>query len=146
MTSSGTTDTSSDGTSTTSTTGPTGDPDYPSPDPVAGDGTCPPTTLGPITFDGDAWVCLPPCDADDTCPPPSSGSAEAACASNPQSTGDPCETSDDCTVEGEMCGNIGNDQKGCLLPPSHCVLRCDPELACPDDMVCATVGICAYPP
>jgi len=136
--------TSSEG-SSSSTTGDPGDPEYPRPDPVEPTGTCPPESFGPITFDGAAWVCIPECGEDSTCPMAATGTAEPACATNPFSSAAPCETSTDCTVDGEMCGNIGGGQKGCLLPPSHCILRCDAD-ECPQDMVCTLAGVCAYPP
>jgi hypothetical protein len=133
-------------TSAGSTSGlePPGDPEYPSPEPVDAEGFCPAGTFGPITFDGEAWVCLPECGADQTCPAPSSGDAEPACATNPFSSNAPCETDDECTEEGERCGLIGEAQMGCLLPPSHCILRCDAELTCPDEMVCTPASVCAY--
>jgi len=149
-----------DGTTTSMSSGATGgdagsssetaalpdEPDYPPPDPVAPDGLCPDGWFGPITFDGDAWACLPECGVDEPmCPLPVSGSAEAACATNPYSSGTPCSETSDCVEQGEMCGNIGDDQKGCLLPPTHCILRCDAEALCPDEMVCSAAGVCAYP-
>jgi hypothetical protein len=122
------------------------EPGYPRPDPVAPDGMCPEGAFGPITFDGDAWVCLPECGEDEQCPEGASGTAEAACATNPYSSAAPCEDSMDCTEPGEMCGNVGDEQKGCLLPPTHCILRCDAELLCPDEMTCSAAGVCAYLP
>jgi hypothetical protein len=129
-----------------STTGAVGDPDYPRPDPVAAEGMCPADFFGPITFDGGAWICIPECDAESMCPPAATGTAEAACATNPYSSASPCDASSDCTIEGEACGNIGGGQKGCLLAPSHCILRCDAELVCPDEMTCTVAGVCGYSP
>jgi hypothetical protein len=115
---------------------------------VAEDGTCPPGSFGPITFDGGGWVCLPECtNAAEICPEPESGDAVAECATNPFSSAEPCMDSSDCTVEGEMCGNAGGGQMACLLEPSHCILRCDDGQTCPDDMSCAAgPGICQYDP
>jgi hypothetical protein len=144
-TSSGTTTTDA-AESSSSTTADPGDPDYPRPDPVELDGTCPDESFGPITFDSSAWICIPECGDESSCPSPATGTAEAVCATNPYSSASPCETSEDCTVDGEMCGNIGGAQKGCLLPPSHCILRCDAEHVCPDEMTCTVVGVCGYSP
>ena len=127
------------------TTGAPGDPAYPSPDPVAPDGTCPTATFGPITFEGSAWVCIPECDADSTCPQPETGTAEAACATNPQSSATPCSSDADCTIANEACGNAGGGERACLLPPSHCILRCDDTMTCPDGMLCTSASVCAYP-
>lgn len=126
--------------------GTSGDPAYPRPEPVDQAGTCPPGTFGPITYDGDGWLCLPPCVGDPpSCPDPMTGDAEALCATNPMSSAAPCGDSNDCEVEGEMCGNIGGGNKGCLLPPSHCILRCDEGQTCPDGLTCAEgPGICEY--
>lgn len=128
------------------TTGDPGDPEYPRPAPVDANGTCPDGTFGPITFDGAAWICIPECDEDSMCPAAASGTATAECATNPFSSGDPCESATDCTVDGELCGNVGGGAKGCLLPPSHCIVKCDAEATCPDEMVCSDAGVCAYPP
>lgn len=122
-----------------------GDPSYPRPDPVEPDGTCPGGSFGPITFDGFAWICIPECGAMQACPDAASGSPEAACATNPYSSATACTTNTDCTVDGEMCGNAGSGMLACLLPPSHCILRCDDEHACPDEMICTPPEVCAYP-
>jgi hypothetical protein len=136
--------TSSDGSGTGSPPQP--EP-YPRPQPVAGNGDCPDDSFGPITFDGDAWVCIPECGtAEPLCPSTSSGTAEPACASNPFSSAAPCEDNEDCSVDGEMCGNVGNGQRGCLLPPTHCILRCAATLQCPEHMICTLAQVCAYPP
>lgn len=137
---------STSGGDSTSTTGDVGDPEYPRPDPIDAAGMCPPESFGPITFDGAAWICIPQCGADDSCPAPTTGTADAACATNPYSSATPCVTSGDCTVDGEMCGNAGAGMQACLLPPTHCILRCDGEHACPDEMVCTIASVCAYPP
>ena len=126
-----------------------GDPEYPRPEPVAEVGDCPEGFLGPITYDGDGWLCLPPCiDGDPpTCPEPMSGDAEAACATAPFSSATPCTDDTDCTVDGEKCGNVGMGQMGCLLPPTHCLLRCDEGQTCPDEMSCSpSAGLCQYTP
>jgi hypothetical protein len=125
----------------------TGDEPYPRPEPVTAEGSCPVGSFGPITFDGEAWICIPECmDAEPQCPAPSSGTAEAVCATNPFSSSDPCMDDADCTIEGEACGNIGSNQRGCLLAPSHCILRCDAESVCPTDMICTSARVCAYTP
>lgn len=123
-----------------------GDPAYPRPDPVDEAGMCPGGYFGPITFDGAGWLCLPPCEGEaPQCPDPQTGDAVAECATNPLSSAAPCADSTDCDVAGEMCGNIGGGQSGCLLPPSHCILRCDEGETCPDGLVCAAgPGICQY--
>jgi hypothetical protein len=138
---SGSTDTSSSGE-------PMGDPEYPTPEPLGPNGACPLGYLGPITFDSSGWLCLPPCTGDPpTCPQPQTGDAEAQCATNPMSTADPCVDDSDCEVDGEFCGNIGNNERGCLLPPSHCILRCNEGQTCPDEMSCSPgAGICQYLP
>lgn len=125
---------------------PDADPSYPRPDPVDEAGDCPDGFFGPITFDGTGWVCIPACTGDPpACPAGATGDAEAACSTNPMSSVDPCEDASDCDVDGEMCGNIGGGQRGCLLPPSHCILRCDDGQACPDGLSCAEgVGVCQY--
>jgi hypothetical protein len=135
-----------DADSSAGTTGDPGDPEYPRPSPVDANGTCPDGTFGPITFDGSAWICIPECDEDSMCPQAATGTAVAECATNPFSSGDPCESAADCTADGELCGNVGGGAKGCLLPPSHCIVKCDAETTCPDDMVCGSAGVCAYPP
>jgi hypothetical protein len=124
------------------------DPNYPSPVPVMEQGTCPAGFFGPITYDGNGWLCLPPCEGDPPmCPEPQTGDAPAECATSPLSSATPCDSDSDCTVDGEMCGNIGGGQRGCLLPPTHCILRCDEGQTCPDDMSCAAgPGICQYEP
>ena len=126
--------------------GPPSDPAYPRPDPVDEAGMCPAGTFGPITYDGAGWLCLPPCAGDPPgCPDPLTGDAEPQCATNPMSSAAPCGDSTDCEVDGEMCGNIGGGQMGCLLPPSHCILRCDDGQTCPDGLSCAEgPGICEY--
>lgn len=145
-TSSASSSSSGEASESSSTTTASGEPGYPRPDPVAPDGTCPADAFGPITFDGTSWVCLPECgDGEPTCPPPATGSAMAACATNPFSSATPCSDSSECTEPMEMCGNAGNGQMGCLLPPSHCILQCDAGATCPDEMVCTGAGVCAYP-
>jgi hypothetical protein len=126
---------------------PDGDPGYPPPTPVGELGMCPDGFLGPITFDGTGWGCIPACDAEGLCPEALTGDAPGECATNPQSSATPCMDSTDCEIEGEMCGNAGMDLMACLLPPSHCILRCDDGEACPDAMTCAAaIGICQYVP
>jgi len=123
------------------------DADYPRPEPLGEAGECPPGFLGPITFDHIGWVCIPECTMDDPpmCPSGLDGDAEGRCASNPQSSASACSSDADCTVAGERCGNIGMNQTGCLLPPSHCILRCDEGQACPEAMDCSpSAGICQY--
>jgi hypothetical protein len=137
---------SSSSDSSSSSTGEPGDPDYPRPEPVDMNGTCPGVSFGPITFEGSSWVCIPECGDGGSCPVPATGTAEAACASAPLSSATPCATSADCTVDGEMCGNAGGGDMRCLLPPTHCILRCDAERVCPDAMVCTIAGVCAYAP
>lgn len=125
---------------------PDGDPSYPRPDPVDEAGDCPDGFFGPITFDGTGWVCIPACTGDPpACPAGATGDAEASCATNPMSSVAPCMDAADCDVEGEMCGNIGGGQRACLLPPSHCILRCNEGQACPEGLSCADgVGVCQY--
>lgn len=140
---------SSDGPSADSSSSgaaPDGDPSYPRPDPVDEAGDCPDGFLGPITFDGAGWLCIPACSGDPPmCPAGASGDAEATCSTNPMSSAAPCDDSTDCEIDGEMCGNIGGGQRGCLLPPSHCILRCDDGQSCPDGLTCAEgVGVCQY--
>jgi hypothetical protein len=144
----GTSDSSGGALDDSTGTEPAGDPSYPRPSPIDEAGDCPGGFFGPITFDGGGWGCLPPCAGDPPmCPDPGSGDAEAQCATNPLSSAEPCMDSTDCTVAGEMCGNIGGGQQGCLLPPSHCILRCDEGQTCPDDMTCGVgPGICQYAP
>lgn len=132
---------------TDDTAGASEDPDYPRPNPLDGGGECPEGFWGPITFDMMGWVCIPACTMDDPpmCPSGLSGDAEGRCATNPMSSSDPCTEQSDCTAEGEGCGNIGMGQMGCLLPPSHCILRCDGGQTCPESMSCSpTAGICQY--
>jgi hypothetical protein len=140
---------SSGGSEATTTGAPPEDPDYPRPTPVDEVGECPDGFFGPITFDFEGWGCIPECTAGDppTCPSGQSGTAQGSCATNPLSSAAPCAEDEDCTIEGERCGNVGMDQKGCLLPPSHCLLRCDAGETCPDAMNCSEVlGICQYLP
>ncbi len=122
------------------------DPSYPRPSPVDEAGTCPDGFFGPITFDGGGWACLPPCTGEPAmCPASGSGDAPAECATNPLSSAAPCTDSSDCTVESEMCGNVGGGAMGCLLPPSHCILRCSEGETCPAGQACAPgPGICQY--
>ncbi len=125
------------------------DPQYPRPEPLEATGECPPGFFGPITYDLVGWVCIPGCSDDDpaTCPSGLDGDAEGRCATNPLSSSEPCDQDTDCTAPGEHCGNIGMGQSGCLLPPSHCILRCDEGQACPEAMTCSPVaGICQYLP
>ncbi|MEM7156827.1 MAG: hypothetical protein AAF799_28515 [Myxococcota bacterium] len=132
---------------TDDTAGASEDPDYPRPNPLDGGGECPEGFWGPITFDMNGWVCIPACTMDDPpmCPSGLSGDAVGRCATNPLSSAAPCSEQEDCTEEGEGCGNIGGGQMGCLLPPSHCILRCDDGQTCPESMSCSpTAGICQY--
>lgn len=125
------------------------DPQYPRPEPFGPAGECPEGFFGPITFDLTGWVCIPECEAGDPpmCPSGLSGNAEGRCATNPHSSAEPCSEDADCLMEGERCGNVGMDQAGCLLEPSHCILRCDDGQDCPDSMTCSpTVGLCQYVP
>jgi hypothetical protein len=143
----GSSESSSSSAGSTETTGePAGDPSYPRPDPVEPAGTCPDGSFGPITFDGVAWICIPECGGMQACPDAATGSPEAACATNPYSSATACTTSAECTVDGEMCGNAGSGMLACLLPPTHCILRCDADHDCPDDMTCTLAKVCAYPP
>ncbi len=122
------------------------DPSYPPPSPIDELGTCPSGFLGPITFDGEGWGCIPACDADGMCPAASDGTP-GECATNPASSATPCMDWGDCTIEGEMCGNAGMNRMACLLPPSHCIVRCEDGAPCPEPMTCATsVGVCQYVP
>jgi hypothetical protein len=124
-----------------------GDPNYPQPTPVGELGMCPDGFLGPITFDGAGWGCIPACDPLGGCPAAVTGDAVGECASNPASSATPCMDSSECEVEGEMCGNAGNGQRACLLPPSHCLLWCDDGQTCPDAMTCSpAIGVCQYVP
>ncbi|MEM9459316.1 MAG: hypothetical protein AAGF11_34370 [Myxococcota bacterium] len=123
------------------------DPQYPRPEPFGPAGECPEGFFGPITFDLTGWVCIPECEAGDPplCPSGQSGSAQGRCATNPDSSAEPCSDDTDCQVAGERCGNVGMEQAGCLLEPSHCILRCDDGQDCPDSMTCSpTVGLCQY--
>ena len=125
-----------------------GDPDYPQPTPLDGGGECPPGFHGPITFDFEGWVCIPACSADDEepmCPSGLDGDARGRCATNPSSSAEPCQDNTDCTQPGERCGNIGGGERGCLLEPTHCILRCGDGKTCPESMTCSpTMNICQY--
>ncbi|MEM7156659.1 MAG: hypothetical protein AAF799_27675 [Myxococcota bacterium] len=123
------------------------DPDYPRPTPLDGGGECPPGFHGPITFDMQGWVCIPACSGDGspTCPSGFDGDARGRCATNPFSSAESCQDNSDCTVEGERCGNMGMGQRGCLLEPTHCILRCGDDRTCPESMTCSpTSKICQY--
>jgi hypothetical protein len=65
---------------------------------------------------------------------------------NPNSSIAPCDTDDDCTVDGERCGAISSTERACLLDPSHCILRCIDDLVCPDEMTCSSNSVCQYTP
>jgi hypothetical protein len=124
-----------------------GDPSYPPPSPVDELGDCPDGFLGPITFDGTGWGCIPACNDAGECPAARSGDAPGECATNPLSSATPCTGSEPCEIDGEMCGNAGMKVMACLLPPSHCILRCENGETCPDTMTCTEgVGICQYIP
>ncbi|GEM_PF-1931780 len=121
------------------TGGGNGDPNYPMPDMTG----CPGGLL-PASFSMGFAVCAPAC-MDGMCPNGATGDAMGACVFNPDSSGDPCNTDTDCTVQGETCVMTGGGDKACLLDSDHCALICAGGATCPDGMECTDVGVCQYP-
>jgi hypothetical protein len=115
------------------------DPQYPRPDP---EGNCPPEMLN---FGGS--FCMPPCEPNGMCPGGATGSASGQCALNPNSSTEDCEETGECSNPEETCQTNQAGNMVCLLPPSHCVLFCDPDAQnCPVQMECPhDAGYCVYP-
>jgi hypothetical protein len=85
----------------------------------------------------DGSLCLPECDGSQ-CP------ETGECIFNPDSNAVSCEATGTCDdPEAECLENVSGAMV-CLLPPSHCVPRCDVE-DCPRGLVCDENAICVVP-
>jgi hypothetical protein len=132
------TTTDDDASSSSTTDAEEPDPSYP---PVGPDGGCP---NGASLMLPGASVCAPFCAGPDAaCPDAASGTATPTCTPFEMADGSaaPCRDHDECPDD-EACSVSGT----CIAVAFWgCRLLCDAGAACPDPMICTTVGACGYP-